>query len=377
MEFEKAFLLIVLSLSVWSACALFMDRRGHAQLNRGFGILLLCFCIPQSYFYSRLVLPPDGNHLLGLAAQAVIWLKGPLLLSMVRLIIGRPLRNYALHFVPFLVVLPLMAWAPQLALEWNMAGFVALIAYLGVSLGNLRAAKARLTIIYKGYQNSAYYWLLFVVLGLLVLVAADLFIMALAYVQRAFWMEAIEVINWFISAYLLVIAFFSIYRPTLFFHQDRIEPNTDKPDSPEQTLSFTEPSNIEPSGKVWRELQESIAQELAVKLDGLMQEEQLYRKNDLSLAELAKRLGVSIHQASELLNVHLNSNFYDYLNRYRVIYACQLLRDANCQWRVLDIAFESGFSNKNSFYRYFRDTYDMTPVEYRNRHVGASLKVVG
>jgi AraC-like DNA-binding protein len=75
--------------------------------------------------------------------------------------------------------------------------------------------------------------------------------------------------------------------------------------------------------------------------------------------------------------VYLNSNFYDYLNRYRVIYACQLLRDANCQWRVLDIAFESGFSNKNSFYRYFRDTYNMTPVEYRNRHVGASLKVVG
>jgi hypothetical protein len=215
LEFEKAFLLIVLSLSVWSACALFMDRRGHAQLNRGFGILLLCFCIPQSYFYSRLVLPPDGNHLLGLSAQAVIWLKGPLLLSMVRLIIGRPLRNYALHFVPFLVVLPLMAWTPQLALEWNMVGFVALIAYLGVSLGNLRATKTRLTIIYKGYQNSAYYWLLFVVLGLLMLVVADLFIMALAYVQRAFWMEAIEVINWFISAYLLVIAFFSIYRPTL------------------------------------------------------------------------------------------------------------------------------------------------------------------
>jgi AraC-like DNA-binding protein len=372
LEFEKAFLLIVLSLSVWSACALFMDRRGHAQLNRGFGILLLCFCIPQTYFYSRLVFPPDGNHLLGLAAQAVIWLKGPLLLSMVRLIIGRPLRNYALHFVPFLGVLPLMAWAPQLALEWNMVGFVALIAYLGVSLNNLRAAKTRLTIIYKGYQNSAYYWLLFVVLGLLVLVVADLFIMVLAYVQRAFWMEAIEVINWFISAYLLVIAFFSIYRPTLFFHQDRIELGIDKLDSPEQTLS-----SAEASPKVWRELQESIAQELAVKLDSLMQEEQLYRKNDLSLAELAKRLDVSIHQASELLNVHLNSNFYDYLNRYRVIYACQLLRDANCQWRVLDIAFESGFSNKNSFYRYFRDTYDMTPVEYRNRHVGASLKVVG
>jgi AraC-like DNA-binding protein len=372
-EFEKAFLLIVLSLSVWSACALLMDRRGHRKLNRGFAILLLCFCIPQSYFYSRLVVPPDGNHFLGLAAQTVIWLKGPLLLSMVRLVVGQPLHRYALHFIPFILALPLMAWMPHLALEWNMLGFLGMTLYLCISLRTLHSAKARLALIYSGYQNSAYYWLLFVVLGLLVLVSIDLFIMAHAYIQKSFWMEAIEVINWFISAYLLMIAFFSIYRPTLFFHQDRVESS----DSLDQTLNADKQlSTSESTDKMWRELHESIAQELKVKLDSLMEEEQLYRKNDLSLAELAARLDVSIHQASELLNVYLNSNFYDYLNRYRVVYACQLLRDPSCQWRVLDIAFESGFSNKNSFYRCFRDTYYMTPVEYRNRHANAELKVV-
>ncbi len=375
MEIEKAFLLVVLSLSVWSACALLLDRRGHTKLNRGFAILLLCFCIPQSYFYSRLIYPPDGNHLLGLTAQAVIWLKGPLLLNMVRLVIGQPLRRFAWYFAPFFMILPVMAWTPQLALEWNMIGFVALIGYLCVSLRDLHAAKMRLGLIYKGYRNSAYYWLLFVVLGLLILVCVDLFIMLLAYIQRSFWMEAIEFINWFISAYLLVIAFFSIYRPTLFFHQDRIDPSSEaEVDSPEEALSEL---SSDPSVKLWRELQESVAQELATKLDSLMQDEQLYRKNDLSLAELATRLGVTVHQTSELLNVYLNSNFYDYLNRYRVIYACQLLRDPRCHWRVLDIAFESGFSNKNSFYRYFREAYEMTPVEYRARHLGTALKVVG
>ncbi|MET0357269.1 MAG: helix-turn-helix domain-containing protein [Cellvibrio sp.] len=374
MEIEKAFLLITLSLSVWTAFALLLDRRGHMQLNRGFAVLLLCFCIPQSYFYSRLIYLPHGSHLLGLAAQAVIWLKGPLLLGMVHLAVGQPLRRFAWHFVPFIIVLPLMAWTPEFALEWNMAGFVGLIVYLGISLRSLQSAKAFIKVIYSGYQNSAYYWMLFVVLGLLVLVGVDLFIMVLAYIQKQFWMEAIEIINGVVSVYLLLIAFFSIYRPTLFFNQDRTElvaEANQQSELVEQTLS-----GPDSTGKVWRELHESIAQELAVKLDSLMQDEQLYRKNDLSLAELAARLGVTIHQASELLNVHLNCNFYDYLNRYRIIYACQLLRDPNCQWRILDIAFESGFSNKNSFYRYFRETYHMTPVEYRNRHLGAELKVV-
>jgi transcriptional regulator GlxA family with amidase domain len=33
--------------------------------------------------------------------------------------------------------------------------------------------------------------------------------------------------------------------------------------------------------------------------------------------------------------------------------------------RVLDIAFEAGFGNKNSFYRSFREMHGVAPVEYR------------
>lgn len=119
--------------------------------------------------------------------------------------------------------------------------------------------------------------------------------------------------------------------------------------------------------KIWRELDETVAQQLAATLERLMLEEKLYRRGELSLAQLAIALGASIHQTSELLNVHIGMNFYDYLNRYRLSYACSLLRDPMCEWRIIDVAFESGFSNKNSFYRCFRAAYGQTPVEYRNR----------
>lgn len=121
--------------------------------------------------------------------------------------------------------------------------------------------------------------------------------------------------------------------------------------------------------KIWRELDESLARQLAATLDRLMIEEKIYRRGELSLAQLAIALGVSIHQTSELLNVHLGMNFYDYLNRYRLEHACALLLYPKCELRIIDVAFESGFSNKNSFYRCFRAAYGQTPVEYRNRHL--------
>src|SRR5690606_13080299 len=147
-------------------------------------------------------------------------------------------------------------------------------------------------------------------------------------------------------------------RPQVFFNQDeRTEPAPN--DGKEKEVA------VSPE-KTWRELDESLAQQLAATLERLMLEEKLYRHGELSLTQLATALSVSIHQASELLNVHLGVNFYDYLNRYRLEYACLLLRDPKCGFRIIDVAFESGFSNKNSFYRCFRAAYGQTPVEYRN-----------
>ncbi len=376
MEFEKAIALIVLSLSLWGALALLSDRRGHAKVNRSFAFLILCFCIPQSYFYTRLISPPDGSYLLAMAAQAVIWLKGPLLFAMVRLAVGQSLHAFWRHFLPFPFALAGMLLWPQWVFEWGLAGFMALLGYLLVSLISLQRAKARLTVIYTGYKKSAYYWLLCVVLGLLLLVSVDLVFMALAYVQRAFMVEFIKVTNWIVATYLLAVAFFSVYRPEVFFHQAWRKSSADVS---EDESSYGSPAGAldgEPT-KSWRELDESLAQALSAELVVLMEQEEVYRQNDLSLAALAGRLGVTVHQASELLNVQMGANFYDYLNRYRLSYACKLLSDSQCQLRVLDIAFESGFSNKNSFYRYFREAYQMTPVDYRSRYSGAALKAVG
>ncbi len=361
MTSQATLALAVLCLSLWSALALLVDRRGPARVNRRFALLILLFCIPQSYFYTQLLMPPLGAAWLGLAAQAAIWLKGPLLLSMVRATVDDPAPREWRHYLAFPPALLGMALTPQWSMEWGMAGFAALLAYLLVALLHLWRSRSRLALVYAEYANSAWYWLLFVVAGLLVLVSVDLGIMAVAYARGLFPVEFIKVTNWMVASYFVVIAFFSVYRPQVFFREPR---GTSVQEPPK------EPDTAEPAtpARTWRELDESLATQLARQLDSLMSREQLYRQHELSLAELAARLGISVHQASELLNLHQRQSFYEYLGAHRLRHACELLSDPACELRVLDIAFESGFGNKNSFYRAFREAHGMTPLEYRDQY---------
>jgi AraC-like DNA-binding protein len=388
MEFEKAFSLIVLSLTAWSAVALMLDRRGYAKINRWFAAFLFCLCVPQVYFYSCLLQPPNGIFFLALLTQATIWLKGPVIYAMVSLAFKQGLGRYWLHLLPFTFVALALMVNPVWMFEWLLGGFLHVMVYLFICWKMLYANRARLQIVFSGYQNSAIFWIFCVVLGMSILIVLDAGLMFLAYLQRSFLPTAIKLMNWIISFYLLALAFFSIYRPELFFHQsmqESAEKNADEENSiaDERADEITASEvSLKTSGltlvsdasvKQWRELNESLATVLAEKLTCLMQQEEIYRQNELSLTDLSVRLDISVHQTSELLNVHFAESFYDYLNRYRLAYACKLLADANCHLRVLDIAFESGFSNKNSFYRYFRETYGVTPVEYRSRQLDQPL----
>jgi AraC-like DNA-binding protein len=361
-ELEKALLLVVLSLSGWSLLALLLDRRGHRAINRCFALLLACLGIPLVYFYSRLLAPPDGVFSLALMSQAVIWLKGPFLWAMVQLLTGRLSRFLALHFVPFVLALSVLLFRPDWLLLVGQLGLAQALGYLLLSLYRMLAARRRLGHIALAYPNTTYYWLLWVIAGLLVMLLVDFVLMGLVFFHQILLIEVLRCVSVLISSYLVSIAFFSVYRPQIFFHEG------ESGELAAFSLSPQEPAASEDaSEKAWRELSETVAQQLSVTLTRLMLEEKLYRQGELSLAQLAQALGVSVHQASELLNVHLGVSFYDYLNRYRLEYACKLLRNPRCEWRILDIAFESGFSNKNSFYRYFRAAYGQTPVEYRKR----------
>jgi AraC-like DNA-binding protein len=103
-------------------------------------------------------------------------------------------------------------------------------------------------------------------------------------------------------------------------------------------------------------------------LTRLMEEERLYRNEELSLNDLADALSVTAHQLSELLNDHLDTNFNAFVNHYRVREAMDLLLDEPSR-PVLSIAYATGFNSKSAFYDAFTRFTGTSPLNYRKRHL--------
>lgn len=100
------------------------------------------------------------------------------------------------------------------------------------------------------------------------------------------------------------------------------------------------------------------------KMISLMETDFLYRDETLTLKTLADSLSVNPHQLSQLINDNLNTNFSNFINRYRITEAEKILLEKPDR-PVLAIAFDVGFNNKTSFYDAFSRFNGVSPHKYR------------
>ncbi len=104
------------------------------------------------------------------------------------------------------------------------------------------------------------------------------------------------------------------------------------------------------------------------RLHALMGAERAYEDPELGLSGLAKRLGLSGHQLSELINAHLGKSFSRYLREQRVA-AAKAMLCAEPSASVLSVGLSVGFSTQSTFYEAFREIEGMTPGQYRKLHL--------
>lgn len=96
----------------------------------------------------------------------------------------------------------------------------------------------------------------------------------------------------------------------------------------------------------------------------LMEKAEPYLDSELNLVKLAKELSVTSHQLSYVINRGFEENFFQFVNRYRVEKAKELLN--NCDdLTMLAIAFDSGFNSKTAFNTTFKRMTQQTPTEYK------------
>ncbi len=99
-----------------------------------------------------------------------------------------------------------------------------------------------------------------------------------------------------------------------------------------------------------------------------METQHPYLSDDLSLSALAAQLNVSPNQLSQVINQRSGSNFFTFVNAYRVqAVKVKLLDPAFAHLSILGIAFECGFKSKSAFNRIFKEQVGSSPLEYQRQ----------
>jgi len=125
------------------------------------------------------------------------------------------------------------------------------------------------------------------------------------------------------------------------------------------TYHLTNPATSGPLPEELYELYEN-------RLYQVMKGEWLFTQNEITLKDLAAKVGLRHHQLSQVLNQHMGISFHDFLNRFRIERARKLLAQDDNE-TIIGIAYDCGFNSKVTFNQAFKKHTGITPKEYRQR----------
>lgn len=190
----------------------------------------------------------------------------------------------------------------------------------------------------------------------------------------------LEATNFVYAIAIFFLAYFSVKQKTIFAFKEKdinqisevleyedylteiSTPSVIEASTNNTGVDATEVSNAKPKLK---RLSARQVVDLSARLFSLMENDKLFLNNDLNLPTVAEKLGVSIHEASFLINETGKDNFYMFINKYRVEEAKRLLAsDKMDELNIVGIAFASGFNSKTTFNTTFKRVVGISPSQY-------------
>ena len=91
-----------------------------------------------------------------------------------------------------------------------------------------------------------------------------------------------------------------------------------------------------------------------------------YLDNNLSLDMVAEKLDLNKSYLSRIINIELEENFTDYVNKLRVEEAKSYMENPDfASYTLVAIGLEAGFNSKTTFNNAFKKVTGITPSEYR------------
>ncbi|WP_029906724.1 helix-turn-helix domain-containing protein [Prevotella sp. 10(H)] len=113
---------------------------------------------------------------------------------------------------------------------------------------------------------------------------------------------------------------------------------------------------------------ETVNKKLGYNLEQYMNQGLPWLNPSLSLQDLAIVLNTNRTYLSEYFHKTLNTTFYDYINSFRLEYACKILL-SQPDLSILQVGEMSGFNSLSTFRRAFQRQIGCTPAKYRRQNI--------
>lgn len=269
-------------------------------------------------------------------------------------------RKHVLHILPFIVFVALFrvtSFSGQSILAYKIVAEIQYFVYVIAIFTILYRYKE---IYLKNYSNadySVYKWLFQITLLSLI---GHIFVIVEQFFPYAGHTDFLFNINLIISANVLLIASFfvlkALFRPDIFIGV------------PSNFLRKTVPA--EKKNKMVEPVNDKESTLEAKKLLDYMKEERPYLDCDLSLQKLSSQTHIPEKELSAIINHHLGTHFFDFVNAYRINDARGILKDPKQKHlTILEILYQVGFNSKSSFYTAFKKSAGQTPKQYKKEHL--------
>lgn len=298
---------------------------------------------------------------------------------------GKLKKPLALHLIPFFLIWIFISVPISIHLSWRyfdgLASFYATYAdifnlvenaYFLVYCVLAKRLATRIMDASKTYYSSLstinLSWFQHAITGFVILIISDsaLSIYELNYEVLAWNVGILIAFGYFVL--FVFLGYRGTFQANIFFPQSQDEMRV------EDTDSHLLDSEVKAVNKKQishlQSLDETQIQELKDRLKEILRTKKPYLNEDLSLTDLADELGITNKQLSELLNQHLNINFYTLINAYRIEeFKSRIAGIDKDKFTLLGIAYDCGFKSKASFNRVFKQKMGMTPSKYRNDQI--------
>jgi len=112
---------------------------------------------------------------------------------------------------------------------------------------------------------------------------------------------------------------------------------------------------------------DAVSQEeiLIIKLKNFLKDNPVYVNPGINRKSLAEMIGTNENYIRTAIKEQLGYTFNEYMNELRLNHAKKLLATSPNECTIEEIANASGFNNRSTLYRKFKEKYEITPDEYR------------